>query len=115
MLLDEKTEELFEDDNDSNVELFPYKITRNKLGYWKWLFENDWGVSDKIDLDNLIDDYEIQGYVKWDELYDILPENIDDDTIHDFESEDEEEEIDSEDEETDEDIEEGEILSEYEA
>jgi hypothetical protein len=113
--MDEKTEELFEDDNDSNVELFPYNITRNKLGYWKWLFENDWGILDKIDLDNLIDDYEIQGYVKWEELYSILPENIDDDTIQDFESEDEEEEIDSEEEETDEDIEEGEILSEYEA
>ena len=69
---------------------------------------------DKIDLDNLIDDYEIQGYVKWEELYSILPENIDDDTIYEIESE-EEEEIDSEDEETDEDVEEGEILSEYEA
>ena len=50
----------------------------------------------------------------FEELYSILPENIDDDTIYEIESE-EEEEIDSEDEETDEDVEEGEILSEYEA
>ena len=59
------------------------------------------------------DDYEIQGYVKWEKLYNILPENIDDEGIQ--ESDNEEEEIDSDEEETDDEIEEGEILSEYEA
>tara|TARA_B000000557_G_C20811317_1_gene460276 strand:- start:13 stop:651 length:639 start_codon:yes stop_codon:yes gene_type:complete len=110
--IEEKSEELSEN-TESNVEIFPYTITKDKLGYWRWLFENDWGVSDKIDLDNLIDDYEIQGYVKWEKLYNILPENIDDEGIQ--ESDNEEEEIDSDEEETDDEIEEGEILSEYEA
>tara|TARA_X000000368_G_scaffold317984_1_gene255304 strand:+ start:1724 stop:2362 length:639 start_codon:yes stop_codon:yes gene_type:complete len=110
--MDEKSDELSEN-VESNVELFPYKITKDKLFYWKWIFENDWGVSDKIDLDNIIDDYEIQGYVKWDELYDILPENIDDEILQEIHSD--EEELDSDEEETDDEIEEGEILSEYEA
>jgi len=110
--MDEKSDELSEN-VESNVELFPYKITKDKLDYWKWIFENDWGVSDKIDLDNIIDDYEIQGYVKWDELYDILPENIDDEILQEIYSD--EEELDSDEEETDDEIEEGEILSEYEA
>jgi len=112
MYMDEKSDELSEN-VESNVELFPCKITKDKLDYWRWIFENDWGVSDQIDLDNIIDDYEIQGYVKWDELYDILPENIDDEILQEIYSD--EEELDSDEEETDDEIEEGEILSEYEA
>ena len=93
------------------IELFPSKIEYKDIGYWRWLFQEDWGISDKISMDDFIDDYEIKSHVNWDNLYDILPDNIDDvRTESDHESDDESEML----SESDTEIEEGEIVSESE-
>ena len=114
--MDEKSSELINDemydDNEKvGVELFPYKITPETVQYWKYTMEDDWKIMDKLDLDDLIDDYEIRGHVDWIELYTELPENIDDDIT---ELDDSEDEMDFNEEETDDEIEEGEIVSESE-
>jgi len=59
-------------------------------------------------LDNLIDDYELRGIVDWTELYNVLPEDIDDD-VTEMDGSDEEE-FNLDEDETDDDIEEGEIV-----
>tara|TARA_B100000287_G_scaffold326306_1_gene310608 strand:- start:2274 stop:2927 length:654 start_codon:yes stop_codon:yes gene_type:complete len=93
------------------IELFPSKIEYKDIGYWRWLFQEDWGISDKISMDDFIDDYEIKSHVNWDNLYDILPDNIDDvRTESDHESDNESEML----SESDTEIEEGEIVSESE-
>tara|TARA_B100000902_G_scaffold214417_1_gene203921 strand:- start:36 stop:605 length:570 start_codon:yes stop_codon:yes gene_type:complete len=93
------------------IELFPSKIEYKDIGYWRWLFQEDWGISDKISMEDFIDDYEIKSHVNWDKLYDILPDNIDDvQNESDDESDDESEML----SESDTEIEEGEIVSESE-
>lgn len=95
-----------------SIELFPSKIEYKDIGYWRWLFQEDWGVHDKISMDDFIDDYEIKSHVNWDNLYDILPNNIDDVKGTNEYSSDEESEMLSESET---EIEEGEIVSESES
>jgi len=105
-------EDGYKEGENFSVELFPGKITKKNLGYWRWVLDDDWCVTDRISMNDLIDDYEIKGHVNWDELYRILPENVDDEYIeNDYEEEDEEEEeIDSDEEETDDELEDGEIF-----
>ena len=100
--------ELYKEHEKVDVELFPYKITPENADYWKYTLNDDWYIADKIDLDNLIDDYELRGIVDWTELYNVLPEDIDDDVTEMDGSE--EEEFNLDEEETDDDIEEGEIV-----
>ena len=100
--------ELYKEHEKVDVELFPYKITLENADYWKYTLNDDWYIADKIDLDNLIDDYELRGIVDWTELYNVLPEDIDDDVTEMDESE--EEEFNLDEDETDDDIEEGEIV-----
>ena len=105
-------EDGYKEGENFSVELFPGKITKKNLGYWRWVLDDDWCVTDRISMNDLIDDYEIKGHVNWDELYRILPENVDDEyTENDYEEEEEEEEeIDSDEEETDDELEDGEIV-----
>lgn len=116
---DELIENGFREGENFSVELFPGKIEYKDVVYWKYVFQDDWDVCDKISMDDLIDDYELKKYIDWNLLYNILPENIDDvnemdDSLDgDLESE-EEDIIDSDEEETDDEIEEGEILSDSE-
>ena len=65
-------------------------------------------------MEDFIDDYEIKSHVNWDNLYDILPNNIDDVKRTNEYSSDEESEMLSE-SETESEIEEGEIVSESES
>ena len=91
--MDEKIEELVEDGykegENFSVELFPQTIDRRNVGYWRWVLEDDWGVSDQISMNDLIDDYEIKRYIDWADLYNILPENIDDIEHHEADEDDE--------------------------
>ena len=114
--MDQMSEELTDDENYDEtekliVEVFPYKITSKNIDYWKTVIQDDWDIVDKIDLDDLIDDFGIRERIDWTELYISLPENIDDDIT---ELDDSEEEIESDIEETDSEIEEGEIVSDSE-
>ena len=66
------------DDEEFTVELFPSKITKKNLMFWKWYLDEQYGVNDKISLRDFLDDYEITYQIDHDRLYDYLPENIDD-------------------------------------
>ena len=105
---DELSENGYKENENFSVELFPYRINSKNCEYWRTVIEGDWGVCDKISLEDLIDDYELRSKVNWDELYNILPENIDDMYDDDELSDDEGSFIDEE--ETDDELEEGEIL-----
>lgn len=114
--MDQMSEELTDDENydeteNLRVEVFPYKITSKNIDYWKTVIQDDWDIVDKIDLDDLIDDFGIRERIDWTELYLSLPEDIDDDIT---EMDDSEEEMESDIEETDSEIEEGEIVSDSE-
>jgi len=118
--MEEQVEELkmsgYRENEHFSVELFPLEIDNTNLGYWRWVLEDDWGVTDKISFDDLVDDYQLKSHVKWDVLRDILPENIDEYNGSVVDSDEEEEEEFEYGEETDEDeIEEGEIVSDSEA
>ena len=65
-------------DEEFTVELFPSKITKKNLLFWKWYLDEQYGVNDKISLRDFLDDYEITYQIDHDRLYDYLPENIDD-------------------------------------
>jgi len=60
------------------VELFPTKITKKNLEFWKSYMDDEYDVNDKISYDDFLDDYEITNRVNWEVLYDNLPDNIDD-------------------------------------
>jgi len=60
------------------VELFPSKITKKNLDFWKSYLDEEYDVNDKISYDDFMDDYEITNRVNWETLYDNLPDNIDD-------------------------------------
>ena len=105
---DELSENGYKENENFSVELFPYRINSKNCEYWRTVIEGDWGVCDKISLEDLIDDYELRSKVNWDELYNILPENIDDMYDDDELSDDEGSFIDEE--ETDDELEEAEIL-----
>ena len=68
----------YKDGEEFTVELFPSKITKKNLKFWKTYLDEEYDVNDKISYDDLMDDYEIKKRVDWDTLYDDLPENIDD-------------------------------------
>lgn len=113
---EQKIQELVEDEYKEGeiftVELLPQTIDHRNVGYWRWVLEDDWGVSDQISMNDFIDDYEIKRHIDWFELYNILPENIDDVEYEDKdEDEDEEEDFDLDGDETEE---EGEYISESE-
>ena len=107
---DKLSEDAYKEGENFSVELFPGKITKKTIGYWRWVLDNDWSVCDKISMDDLIDDYEIKGHVNWDELYNILPENIDDVSTESEEESENEEEMNSDEEETDDELEDGELV-----
>lgn len=116
--MEEQVEDLkesgYRENQHFSVELFPLEIKETNVGYWRWVFDDDWGVTDKISLDDLIDDYHLTPYVNWKMLRDILPENIDDYNGSVVES-DEESEFDDGEETEEDEIEEGEIVSDSEA
>lgn len=60
------------------VELFPSKITKKTLKFWKEYLDDEYDVNDKISFNDFMDDYEISNRVYWERLYDDLPDNIDD-------------------------------------
>jgi hypothetical protein len=60
------------------VELFPSKITKKNLDFWKSYLDEEYDVNDKISYEDFMDDYEITNRVNWETLYDNLPDNIDD-------------------------------------
>ena len=86
----------YKKDEDFTVELFPSKITKKNLSFWKRYLDDEYDVNDKISLRDFLDDYEIEHKIDYDILEEGLPENIDD--------------LDNESEyETDSELEEGEI------
>ena len=68
----------YKNGEEFSVELFPNKITKKNLEFWKNYLNNEYDVNDKISLDDFLDDYEIKYYTNYDKLQDSLPNNIDD-------------------------------------
>ena len=60
------------------VELFPRKITKKNLAFWKQYLDNEYDVNDRISLRDFLDDYELTYQINDEMLYNALPENIDD-------------------------------------
>ena len=65
-------------DEEFTVELFPSKITKKNLSFWKSYLDEQYGVNDRISLRDFLDDYEIEYKIDYDILEKELPENIDD-------------------------------------
>ena len=68
----------YKKDEDFTVELFPSKITKKNLAFWKRYLDDEYDVNDKISLRDFLDDYEIEHKIDYDILEEELPENIDD-------------------------------------
>ena len=62
---DELSENGYKENENFSVELFPYRINSKNCEYWRTVIEGDWGVCDKISLEDLIDDYDLFLFDQW--------------------------------------------------